>query len=153
MFNKCIEALRRTNGVSDVADKIISKISRIGMYVHGRIRPIRAHFGWHHYRKVLRNKANLPKGVYVHEDFPEEVEERRRILRPILKAAKNDDSLKLKSKLVADKLVIDSKVFTVDVLDTLPDKLQLINCLSKFNEHAYVFTSSKFFRVLGREVV
>ena len=46
---------------------------------------------------ILKHRKLLPRGVYVNENLPDEWEDRRQILRPLLKAAKKDPKLKEKS--------------------------------------------------------
>ena len=58
---------------------------------------------------ILKNKANLPKGVYVEEDFPFEVQEWRNILRPIVSLALNHRNYRGKVTLQHDKIILDNK--------------------------------------------
>ena len=56
------------------------------------------------------------------EDFVQEIDQRRAVLYPVFKAAKEKN---LKPKLVVDRLLISGKRYSVDNLDTLPEELQL----------------------------
>ena len=60
------------------------------------------------------------------EDFPTEIERRRRKLWPFFCAARaviaNDEGERVKVHLKFDKLVINNQVFTVDNLDEIPTK-------------------------------
>ena len=58
-----------------------------------------------------------PQPLYINEQYPREIEQRRRILRPALKAAK---AKKLKASMVMDKLIIKGTTFTVDNLGDIP---------------------------------
>ena len=58
-----------------------------------------------------------PLHMYINEQYPREIEQRRRILRPALKAAK---AKKLKASMVMDKLIIKGKTYTVDNLGDIP---------------------------------
>lgn len=71
---------------------------------------------------VLRSVGKL-KGtrIVIKEDFPPEIVERRKILLPIFKSAREK---KLRVKLSADNLFINNTLYTVSNLDQLPVDLQ-----------------------------
>ena len=66
--------------------------------------------------------------------YTAEVESKRRMLRPILKAAWQIPAYQRRCRLEADELVIQGKHYTVDKLDKLPTKLNVFNLTSKSNE-------------------
>ena len=69
-------------------------------------------------QKVLHHQKNLPRGVFIHEDFPEEWVNHRKVLKPLFNAAKWIETLKYKTHLSKDKLIIDGKVYsTSNVMD------------------------------------
>lgn len=57
--------------------------------------------------------------ISLSEDFPPEIVARRKVLYPILKAAKNDEKT---CSLAGDKLKIDGKIYTVKTLHQLPQE-------------------------------
>jgi ribA/ribD-fused uncharacterized protein len=63
------------------------------------------------------------KSVMITQDFPKEIQRRRRQLMPILKAAKSLDPYKENSYIFDDKLVINNKTYTVNTLSALPRDL------------------------------
>ena len=67
-----------------------------------------------------RNKLR-GSGVFINEDFPPEIEGRRKRLYPVYKAAKG---MGHKVSFIADKLIIDGRRYGVENLDTLPQALQ-----------------------------
>lgn len=78
----------------------------------------------------------------VREDYPAEMERRRKQLLPILRAAKMIKKYKGKCKLVRDKLVVDKKVYTVepdDNLNELPDELNPVKVSQKVDDTCLVF--------------
>ena len=84
-----------------------------------RPRPIIVKFHWYGDRmNVVKARRNL-KGsrIYINEDFPKEIQERRKILRPIMMRAK---TAKKEAFLNVDTLIIDGKPYTVRNLNTLP---------------------------------
>lgn len=71
--------------------------------------------------KVWEARKNLQgTDIYLNEDFPKEIQNRRRILRPILRKAKE---LEMETYLVVDALIIQGQRYTVDDLDKLPAAL------------------------------
>jgi len=69
-------------------------------------------------RKVLQKRDNLKtvapgSNISVSHDFPEEIRQRREILKKILNKAK---SLQMNAYLSADKLFIDNKPYTIDTI-------------------------------------
>ena len=71
---------------------------------------------------IWKRRGNL-KGskFFIKEDFPSVIDERRNKLYPILKAARQDGK---KAHLVADKLILEGKRYTVEMMDQLPVNLQ-----------------------------
>ncbi len=84
-------------------------------------------------------------GLYIEEDFPLEVDTQRRRLYPIMKAAselRNEDgTMPYKARLSIDKLIINSKTYSVDTLHTLPDNLQPEKLATKVIGNNYWFWS------------
>ena len=82
--------------------------------------------------------------MYASEDYPPEIEERRKVLRPIFNKAKRMDAYKGKCRLVADKLIIKGKAFVlqpVNNLADLPDELCPRKAAEKENEEILAFFS------------
>ena len=71
----------------------IKKSSMLGKYNSRRGRPIVMHFVYHEdCEYLLANRSYLPDGVFLDRQYSEETENKRRILRPIYKVAKNHTS-------------------------------------------------------------
>ena len=83
---------------------------------------------------VLSNNTNLNKGVYADKEYPFDIEKKRKILRPILTAAKNSKKYCKKCRLENDILVIKGKRYGIEELDTLPKSLKPENVMSKTND-------------------
>ena len=81
-------------------------------------------FKLHNYRDKVRiwDSRSKLKGssIWLAENFPAEIEQRRQILTPILKAAWK---LEKKATLSVDRLRIDGIEYTVNTLDKLPAEL------------------------------
>ena len=66
-------------------------------------------------RKYLKGK-----NIYINEDFPKAIQDKRRILRPIMQKAK---SLNMSAFLNVDTLIIEETKYTVDDIGKLPSEL------------------------------
>lgn len=85
-------------------------VHRFGRFYRGKDRPIVARFLYHgDLVHVLKNAHKLQGKSYgIHEQFPKEIEDRRRLLYPIQKRCRKAGQ---KTKLVRDKLFIDGKLY------------------------------------------
>jgi len=61
----------------------------------------------------------LPAGVHVLEDFPPEIEAKRRLLNPYFITARKANA---KARLSMDKLTIEGITYTADTVDTIPSQ-------------------------------
>ena len=125
------------------AEVLMVRCQRIGAPVGGGVRPVLCQFLRHNdVITLLRNRKQLPNKIFVREDYPPEIEERRRILRPIFNKAKKSAKYKGKCRLIVDRLVINSKVFTVEPvnnLNDLPEELNPRRTAEKENDELLVF--------------
>ena len=95
-----------------------------GKKVNGqKNRDIIVRFVWYQDRMQVWNARRNLKGtqIYMMEDFPFEVEQRRMKLYPIFKEAMSKN---MNVSLVADKLVLNGTRYTLDSLDKLPNDLK-----------------------------
>lgn len=85
-------------------------VHRFGRFYRGKDRLIVARFLYHgDLVHVLKNAHKLQGKPYgIHEQFPKEIEDRRRLLYPIQKRCRKAGQ---KTKLVRDKLFIDGKLY------------------------------------------
>ena len=110
----------------------------LGKYNKDRSRPISVEL----LRKedmeyILMNKTKLRKGVYVDKEYPIEIERKRKILRPILTAAKKQKKYRKRCKMEKDELVIKGKHYSVDTINTLPKSLKPAKVSSRTNDMIY----------------
>ena len=81
------------------------------------------------------------KKIWIEEDYPPEIRNRRQILRPIFKAAQNVDGMR--ASLTGDQLRLNGDVYTVDNLHQLPPALKLHQTsLVTHEECVYFYTRS-----------
>jgi ribA/ribD-fused uncharacterized protein len=86
--------------------------------------------------------------IYINEDFPQEIILKRQILLPILKKAKQ---LKKRCTLSGDKLIIESRTYTVNNLHMLPPELNPAEIATRRSPEVTAFFTemsplSNFFR-------
>ena len=100
-------------------------------------RPILARFSSELDRdKIWENRRRLKdSGYFVSENFPEDIESRRKVFYPIIKKANTLDAFRNKVFLVEDRLVISKddtrEQYTVDQLDMLPSELDPVHIATK----------------------
>lgn len=144
LYQKILQKLNHMEVFNGSAGRIpILKAQRLGAFVRERNRPVLCQFLKHFdVQTILANRRQLPGGIFVREDYPQEIEERRRKLRPIFNMAKNNKAYKGKCRLTVDKLVINNRTFTVapiNNLDKLPLDLAPRKTAEKENEDILAF--------------
>ena len=118
----------------------IKNVRCVGEYSAKRTRPISIEFVNKASADFLfENKKKLPKGLYVDREYNAEVEKERRILRPILRKAKQLDDFKNKSKLEGNQLVIKGHNYTTKNIHQLPEELSGFQSTSKTNSSSIGF--------------
>ena len=103
----------------------ITRCQRLGQKNPGQRRPrtIILKLHWFGDRELIWASRRKLKGTnyWLEEDFPSEIDERRRTLLPIARAARLQNK---KSTVNVDRLLIDGRSYTVETLSQLPDHLQ-----------------------------
>ena len=110
----------------------IKKCKRVGRFSRTRPRPISVEF--EHCQDVeyiMESKGYLQRGTYVDREYVPETERKRRILLPILKAAKQFKDYKKKCRLEDDKVVINGRKYGTDNLHQLPSEIDVFKITSK----------------------
>ena len=88
---------------------------------------------------VLKQRKKLPKGVFVDKEYSKATKRERRLLHPIIKAARRIENYKGLCRLDGSQLVIDGKRYNRENLLTLPDDLDSTKLCSKTNEEVLAF--------------
>ena len=128
------------NWLSAARSCAIRKCKRLGRPNLHRPRPISVEFeNRRDADAILEYKHYLAKGVFVDREYCVETERKRRLLRPIFKAAKMKPELRYKSRMEFDKLVIDGRRYGTEDLDNLPQAISPINVSTKSNEDVVGF--------------
>ena len=76
-----------------------------------------------HANILLENKSYLLRGVFIDREYTKEVEDNRRLLKPILRLAKHIPKYQGKCKLDEDTLIILGMKYTVNTMHLLPPDL------------------------------
>ena len=127
-LSKTIDARSEWERMKLAKEMDIIKCRRIGQPLVGRTRPISIEFQYQQdLDYVLGNKKILRKGVYIDKEYAPDIKRRRRLLRPILKAAHNLQEYENSCRLEDDHLIIDGKHYTMETLDMLPSALNMFN--------------------------
>ena len=113
---------------------VIKRCKRVGRFSRTCARPIIVEFlQCQDVEYIMENKNFLRGGIYVDWEYVVEIERKRRILLPILKAAKQVNDYKKKCRLEKDKVVINGKRYGTDNLHQLPDELDVFDITTKSN--------------------
>jgi archaellum component FlaC len=90
-----------------------ANVHRFGKHKDGRHRPIVARFIYNKDRTMIMERAYMLKGkpYGIQEQLPNEMEERRRELYPLMKQMRQEGR---RVKLVRDKLIVDGRLYSAD---------------------------------------
>ena len=118
----------------------IKKTKRMGRFNPERCRPISITFTRSEdVDYLLANKRYLPKGIFLDKEYTTEIERKRKLLRPILKVAKQHLEYKDKCHMDGDALKINSKRYTVDNLHQLLDEINRFKATTKSDQNITCF--------------
>ena len=128
----CVQVIRRLFVENlkidepEAAQIKIVRCHRMGKPKQGAIRTIICRFHYFGDKENVRKRGSELKNseIRMSEDFPKEIIAQRNALAPIMFEARR---MKMKAFLVAEKLIIDSKQYTVKTLNTLPEPLKTLN--------------------------
>ena len=113
-------ALRNILGLDVKCFKIDKCHCIDGQFKDSRVRLIICSFNWHYdVQCILKHRSYLPDTIFVSEDLPEEWIDHRKILKPIYNAAKRVESLKKKTKMSKDHLIIDGRKYSAAPINNI----------------------------------
>ena len=123
------------------AEKVeISYCTRIGRQRVNYNRPILVTFQKKEDKdNLLKNKRNLPVGIYVNEEFPTHIKQARDKLQPVLRMIKTNPNYKDKCQIKGDKLIVNGINYTVDTLNELPAEISATKAVEKRDSDSIVF--------------
>ena len=110
----------------------IRRCKRIGLFKRQRACPISVKFKYKEDIKyIMDNKSYLRRGIFVDHEYTTDIEQKRRLLLPILKRARQTEPYKGHCKMEEDRLVICGRTYTLENLQQLPDDLNCFNVTCK----------------------
>ena len=83
---------------------------------------------------LFKNRKELPQGVFIDKEYSRSTEKERRLLRPVLNAARRLEKYKGRCRLEGPHLVMEGKHYHCQNLHTLPADLDTVAATSKSNE-------------------
>ena len=142
-LNTVFHILQHNMSIPDARQMKIVRCHRNGPKIPGSTRPRQIIFKmfWFGDREKIWQSRRKLKGskIWVSEDFPKEIVQRRYKLQPILREAKQ---LKKSAFISVDKLIVEGRTYTVDTLSSLPSELQPQNVSTKSNGSITAFYTS-----------
>ena len=118
---------------------LIKKTSRVGKYNPYKGRPILVTFVYNEdCEHLLANKKYLPKGVFTDKQYCAEIENTRRILRPVIRKARRGN-YKGRCRIERDQTMIGGKRYGLKNLHQLPPDLNTFKCTSEESEDCVGF--------------
>ena len=140
VISEVIDAKSYELRLSKVKSMDIVAVKRLGSWNKFKGRPVLVTFR----RKtdaefVINNRKYLPKKVFADYEYDAATTRSRNLLRPILNKARKLEDYKGKCRLDGAHLVLHSKHYTVDTLDSLPEDLNSQRLTSEKSENALGF--------------
>ena len=118
----------------------ILEVKRIGRYSPLRTRPVSVKFSYRgDVDYILENKRNLGKGIFAEQEYGLETSKNRRLLRPVLNAARRQEEYRGKCRMEGDSLIIHGKRYTKNNLKTLPDNISGFSVTSRCDGNILAF--------------
>ena len=118
---------------------LIKKTSRLGKYNPKRGRPISVTFVYNEDCKhLLANKKYLPMDVYADKQYSEDIENTRRILRPVIRKARRGKYKGL-CRMEKDQVIIEGRRYGIKNLHQLPNEISTFKCTSEETEDCIGF--------------
>lgn len=118
----------------------ISRCHRLGPKSQHQTRPIIFKLHYFPDREMIWDKRRKLTGsnVFISEDFPNEIKQRRQQLEPIRRKAIAEGR---RATLSVDRLIIDGRTYTTDTVDTLPSSLTPAEVFTKRSDDYTCFFS------------
>ena len=146
-YEKCrnlvVKILEENLGIVNASDVRFVRCHRLGPRRANSTRPRTMIFKLHWFQdreRIWSQRSKLKGSSYfLSEDFPAVINQRRRILQPVLRAARDQ---KLVANLSVDKLTIEGRTYTVDSISHLPPNLHPAYIATHTRQNMTAFFSS-----------
>ena len=125
----------------EVAKKTpIDSIERMGKFNAHRPRPVKVKFvNKSDVSNLFRNRKKLPDGIFIDREYSKATEKERRLLRPVVKAARKIEEYKGSCRLEGPYLKLNGKRYHRLNVHTLPAKLGPSEVTSISDSHSLGF--------------
>ena len=113
----------------------MDSVEPVGKFNPMRPRPVKVKFPEKNdVDHLFKNRKELPRGVFIDKEYSRSTEKERRLLRPVLNAARRLEKYKGRCRLEGPNLVVEGKHYHCQNLHTLPADLDPVAATSKSNE-------------------
>ena len=130
--------------IADAHDIRIVRCHRLGGKKPNSARPRSMIFKLHWFgdrERIWEARKNLQGSkLWLQEDFPVQIQQRRRLLGPIAREARRKGK---KATVTVDKLVIDGNTYTVDTINRLPEDLSPAKVATRSDNTVTAFYTSQ----------
>ena len=118
----------------------IDQVERVGRFNPLRSRPVKVKFtDKSDVDHLLKNKRKLPQGIYVEREYSKATEKERRLLRPVIKAARKMTKYHKKCRMEGPHVVLDGTHYHRENIHTLPPELAADKVTSRTNQEILAF--------------
>ena len=118
----------------------IRNCRQLGRFNQNRVRPLSVELVHKDdVELILENRMDLERGVYVDREYPFEIEQKRKTLLPVLRAARRLDDYKKQSRMDDDRIILKGKPYTIHTLSQLPEELNVFKVTSKEDQDTIGF--------------
>ena len=139
-LSRTVDGETEAECISGAKNMLIKRCKRLGRFQENKSGAISVEFQLKQDADyVIENKKSLGEGIFVDREYSDDVERRRKSLRPVLKAAREHKDFKKKCKLEGDQLVIHGKRFSLENLHNLPKELDVFKITSQSNNNTIGF--------------
>ena len=124
--SKIMDILVTTLKITDARTRIkFTRVHRLGGQMQNKTRPVIVKFHFFKDRQEVWSLRRKLKGtdIWMSEDFPVEIRNRRQVLQPIYQEALRSPDVR--ASLVADKLFLNKQMYTIETLHRLPENFKL----------------------------
>ena len=140
MLTKIMQGDTEDQKLSNAKQISIKSSHQLGRFSRQRTRPISVEL--HHKQDIefiLENRFDLGQAIYIDREYPTDIERKRKILLPVLRAAKRSSEFKKYSRLEDDKIILKGRAYSVNTLNQLPDEVNIFKVTKRENENTVGF--------------
>lgn len=139
---KVLALIHREMGI-DVSNMYITRCHRVGRYHKKQKNPRKIIVRFHYYgdREMVFESRRFLDGtnIYLSEDFPDDIVQRRKQLWAPYKAARGLRKYRGKVSMVEDRLIVDGRSYDIHSLNELPDDINPWHRSQKSDDNTVAF--------------